>query len=71
MTEEPMPPVPYAGVPAILDGSEAIAHFGRDGAPSPETLESEPDRLENWRTLQEMAGQAPPASPVAGTGSRG
>lgn len=32
------------------------AHFGPDGTPSAELLATRKDRLENWRTLQQMAG---------------
>ncbi len=31
-------------------------HFGADGAPSPEMLATQADRLANWHTLQELAG---------------
>ena len=31
-------------------------HFGADGAPSPEMLVTQADRLSNWRLLQELAG---------------
>ena len=32
------------------------AHFGPDGTPSAEILATRADRLENWHTLQELAG---------------
>ena len=31
-------------------------HFGKDGAPTPEILRTQEDRLANWHVLQEMAG---------------
>jgi pyruvate ferredoxin oxidoreductase beta subunit len=31
-------------------------HFGADGAPSPEIVATQQDRLANWRTLKELAG---------------
>jgi pyruvate ferredoxin oxidoreductase beta subunit len=31
-------------------------HFGKDGTPTPEIVATQEDRLQNWRTLQEMAG---------------
>jgi pyruvate ferredoxin oxidoreductase beta subunit len=31
-------------------------HFGADGAPTPEILATQDDRLTNWRGLQELAG---------------
>jgi hypothetical protein len=34
-------------------------HFGRDGAPTPEILATQADRLANWRWLQELAGLRP------------
>jgi len=33
-------------------------HFGADGTPTPEIVATRDDRLANWRTLQELAGQA-------------
>jgi len=33
-------------------------HFGTDGTPTPEIAATRDDRLANWRTLQELAGQA-------------
>jgi pyruvate/2-oxoacid:ferredoxin oxidoreductase beta subunit/Pyruvate/2-oxoacid:ferredoxin oxidoreductase delta subunit len=41
-------------------------HFAADGAPSPEILATQADRLANWRILQELAGLAPPAQAPAG-----
>jgi pyruvate/2-oxoacid:ferredoxin oxidoreductase beta subunit len=35
------------------------AHFGADGAPTPEIEATQQDRLANWRTLQELAGLRP------------
>jgi pyruvate/2-oxoacid:ferredoxin oxidoreductase beta subunit/Pyruvate/2-oxoacid:ferredoxin oxidoreductase delta subunit len=32
-------------------------HFAADGTPTPEILGTQADRLENWRTLQELAGR--------------
>ena len=37
-------------------------HFGADGAPTPEILETQRDRLEAWRTLQELAAIGTQAS---------
>jgi hypothetical protein len=31
-------------------------HFAADGAPSPEILATQEERLANWRALQELAG---------------
>jgi pyruvate ferredoxin oxidoreductase beta subunit len=31
-------------------------HFDKDGNPSETLLKTKPERLENWRTLQELAG---------------
>jgi pyruvate/2-oxoacid:ferredoxin oxidoreductase beta subunit len=35
------------------------AHFGADGAPTPELCATRDERLANWRTLQELAGVKP------------
>jgi pyruvate/2-oxoacid:ferredoxin oxidoreductase beta subunit len=48
-----------------------LAHFGRDGEPSPEILGTQADRLANWRMLQEMAGLARAVTPAAATGTGG
>jgi len=37
-------------------------HFAADGQPTAEILETQRDRLEAWRTLQELAGVTTPAS---------
>ena len=43
-----------------FDGGIVIArfaqHFPADGSVTPEITATQQDRLENWRTLQEMAG---------------
>jgi pyruvate/2-oxoacid:ferredoxin oxidoreductase beta subunit/Pyruvate/2-oxoacid:ferredoxin oxidoreductase delta subunit len=36
-------------------------HFGKDGTATPEITATRDERLANWRTLQELAGQAPAA----------
>ena len=36
-------------------------HFGADGTATPEITATRDERLANWRTLQELAGQAPTA----------
>jgi pyruvate/2-oxoacid:ferredoxin oxidoreductase beta subunit/Pyruvate/2-oxoacid:ferredoxin oxidoreductase delta subunit len=35
------------------------AHFGHDGTATPEIEATQADRLSNWRTLRELAGQGP------------
>ena len=60
------------GVPAIVDGSEAVArvetrlfartegrvapHVGAGGSPTTEILTTQADRLVAWRNLRELAG---------------
>jgi homotetrameric NADPH-dependent glutamate synthase len=40
-------------------------HFDADGAPAPEILATQDDRLANWRTLQELAGIGHARTPVS------
>jgi len=46
-------------------------HFAADGAPSPEIVATQADRLANWRTLQELAGLIAPPQASAGRAPTG